>query len=78
MKINGEKALAEGTPVTADLARPSSNHPGIVEVGFADGRTSSLTDNLSYHVYQQLMTPHGTKSSMPANFSYILQDSDYQ
>jgi prepilin-type N-terminal cleavage/methylation domain-containing protein len=79
MMINGEKILyPEGTAVTADLARPSSNHPGIVEVVFADGRTSSLTDSLPYHVYQQLMTPHGTKSNMPANFSYILNDSDYQ
>ncbi|MHB8971999.1 MAG: DUF1559 family PulG-like putative transporter [Pirellulaceae bacterium] len=78
MLVNGEKIqYPEGTLLRADLARPSSRHPGVVEAVFADGRTTSLSDSLPYHVYQQLMTPHGTKSNMPANFSYILKDTDY-
>lgn len=79
MRINGEKLLyPEGyTPVTAEIARPSGNHPGIAHVAFADGRTVNLTDLLPYHVYQQLMTPHGTQSDMPSRISYVLRDADY-
>lgn len=79
MRINGEKLLyPEGyTPVTAEIARPSGNHPGIAHVAFADGRTQNLTDLLPYHVYQQLMTPHGTQSDMPSRISYVLRDADY-
>ncbi len=77
MKINGELVFSEDKPLTADFARPSARHPGVVEVVYADGRTASLTDGVPYHVLQQLMTPHGTKSNMPANMSYVLKDSDY-
>ena len=79
MRINGEKLLyPEGyTPITAEIARPSGNHPGIAHVAFADGRTLNLTDLLPYHVYQQLMTPHGTQSDMPSRISYVLRDADY-
>jgi prepilin-type N-terminal cleavage/methylation domain-containing protein len=78
MKVNGEKLVyAEGAAVVAKIARPSSRHPGIAMAVFADGRTMALTDNLPYNVYQQLMTPHGTQSSMPRNYSYVLRSEDY-
>jgi hypothetical protein len=78
MKINGDKANNPiGTPLQPALARPSSYHPGIAVVVFADGHTSSLSDSLPYRVYQQLMTPQGTRSAMPANRSYLLKDDDY-
>ncbi|MHB8864486.1 MAG: DUF1559 family PulG-like putative transporter [Pirellulaceae bacterium] len=79
MKINGELVLyPEGTPVVAEVARPSSNHPGIVHAVAADGRVFTLTSLVPYYTYQQLMTPHGTQSDMPSRMSYVLQDSDYQ
>lgn len=79
MKINGETLIyTEGTPVVAEVARPSANHPGIVHALFADGRVVTLTNFLPYYTYQQLMTPHGTQSDMPSRISYVLQDSDYQ
>lgn len=78
MKVNGERLLyAEGYPVNTELARPSSNHPGIVHAVFADGRTVALTNNLPYYVYQQLMTPRGTQSDAPLNISHVLKDDEY-
>jgi hypothetical protein len=85
MRINGEKLVySEGYPIyqevsfpVAEIARPSSNHPGIAHAVFADGRTVALTGNMAYYVYQQLMTPHGTQSDMPLNMSHVLKDDEY-
>ncbi len=76
MKVNGELLSVVGPPNT-ETARPSSNHPGGVNSAFADGSVHFLTDELPYHVYQQLMTPYGTKSFMPARINYVLNDQDY-
>jgi prepilin-type N-terminal cleavage/methylation domain-containing protein len=78
MKINGELLLTPTAGVTnPELARPSAYHPNGVNAACADGRVIFLTDTLQYHVYQQLMTPHGTKSFMPARINYVLNDDDY-
>lgn len=78
MKINGDLTQNEvGSGANAEWSRPSSYHPGGVNVVFADGKTTFLTDEIPYHVYQQLMTPHGTQSDMPLHMSYVLSDSDY-
>jgi prepilin-type N-terminal cleavage/methylation domain-containing protein len=78
MKINGELvSYREGAPVFAEIARPSSNHPGLVVAVFADGSTRTLNNGIAYHVYQQLMTPQGTQSDMPSRISYVLRDTDY-
>jgi prepilin-type N-terminal cleavage/methylation domain-containing protein len=62
--------------LTPSMARPSSFHPGIVNVVFADGRTTTLSERIAYHVYQALMTGYGTRSDAPYR-SYVLQSSDY-
>jgi len=78
MKINGEKrTYYVADKLGAEVARPSSGHPGGANVAFADGRVVFLSDEIAYHVYQQLMTPHGAKSDMPSRSSYVLRDSDY-
>lgn len=81
MKINGELMTSpvgglDGPP-SAEVARPSAYHPDGVNAAFADGRVQFLSNDLAYHVYQQLMTPHGTKSHMPARIKYVLDDDDY-
>ncbi len=78
MKINGELISSPATPTHPNFARPSSNHTNGVNAAFADGHVAYLTDELPYHVYQQLMTPHGTKSFMPARISYVLVDQHYE
>lgn len=56
-------------------ARPSSNHKGGVTVGFADGHTAFITDDIDYIAYQSLLTPDNAKSSMP-NPAYQLSPTD--
>lgn len=81
MKINGELLTRDiggvSGPPNAKWAGLSAFHPDGVNAAFADGRVQLLSNNLEYHVYQQLMTPHGTKSFMPAQISYVLNDDDY-
>ncbi|HIF32482.1 MAG TPA: DUF1559 domain-containing protein [Planctomycetes bacterium] len=52
---------------TFDTARPSSFHPGVANVSFADGHIGTLSDGLRYNVYQCLMTPQTRRSDMPWN-----------
>jgi prepilin-type processing-associated H-X9-DG protein len=46
-------------------ARPSSGHPGHVNVAFADAHVRSVDVNIAYRVYAQLMTPWGAKAAYP-------------
>jgi prepilin-type N-terminal cleavage/methylation domain-containing protein/prepilin-type processing-associated H-X9-DG protein len=83
LRINGEKGLAQ----EGNAARPSSNHPGGVNVAFCDGRTMFLKDDIGYWVLQQLMTPDGfnrecdvpsTQNGQPVgNKAYVLNSADY-
>lgn len=47
------------------LPRPSSNHPGGVNVVFCDGHVDFITDDVDYSVYQHLMTPDSKKAGLP-------------
>jgi prepilin-type N-terminal cleavage/methylation domain-containing protein/prepilin-type processing-associated H-X9-DG protein len=65
--------------------RPSSRHPGVVIVTFVDGHSIKMRENISYVVYNQLMTPNGQQcvdmqgGSVPASFnSSLLHESDYR
>jgi prepilin-type processing-associated H-X9-DG protein len=70
-------------------ARPSSRHPGGVNVAMCGGEMLFLREDIDYWVYEQLMTSNGPKSLMqvdtanptnPAtsNRAYILNDADYK
>lgn len=74
MRINGNKRLATLKPETA---RPSSWHPGGVNVAFADGSTIFISEQISYLIYQALMTPNDQLSNMP-NKSITLSDSMFR
>jgi len=73
-KINGNKLTA--TVGSADAARPSSNHPGVAVIGMLDGSTKSLDENVSYNVYQAMMTPQTRQSDVPWH-TYLLKEDDY-
>ena len=62
----------------AYFARPSSGHPGGVNVVFADNHTKFLRDDISYRTYTQLITPYNRKSDAPILKKYILDDADYE
>lgn len=57
-------------------ARPSSNHPGGVNVVFASGRADFLRENIDYKVFRALMTPNDRKSDSP-HPQLIIDDTDY-
>jgi prepilin-type processing-associated H-X9-DG protein len=40
--------------------RPSAYHPSNVQVAFCDGRVRPLSEDISYGVFQALMTPRGS------------------
>jgi len=76
MRINYEKNTLTSTGGNVEYARPSSVHPGGVNVMFADGHGQFLGDGIQYHIYQQLMTPDDHRSDMPIK-GFILKAEDY-
>lgn len=56
----------------ADLARPSSAHVSGVNMGFADGQTRFVTEDIDYRVYQAYMTTRGKSSNVPFR-EYVLE-----
>ncbi|QDV72373.1 DUF1559 domain-containing protein [Botrimarina mediterranea] len=66
-KINGGRSLDVIPPTTLaeqteELAYPSSNHPGGVNVAFCDGSIRYINEQMSSRVYAQLMTTSYKKS----------------
>jgi prepilin-type processing-associated H-X9-DG protein len=59
----------------ADLARPSSAHVSGVNMGFADGSSRYVTDDIDYRIYQAYMTPRGKSSNVPFT-EYVLQGEE--
>ncbi len=78
-KINGATSPDNKytVAISAETARPSSGHTGLVNVAMLGGSVMQLSDQIDYVVYQSLMTPH-TRASDAPNKTYILKDSDYQ
>lgn len=62
--INEQTALTGETDPYEQrrYGRPSSFHPGGVNVSYADGHTTFLANDVDYLVYCQLMTPDGAES----------------
>lgn len=79
-RINGDKDTANAASI--DTARPSSFHPGGVNVVFAGGNVQWLRDDIDYPVFVQLMTPR--HKDLPAGLidatwqNYVLSDPDYK
>jgi prepilin-type N-terminal cleavage/methylation domain-containing protein/prepilin-type processing-associated H-X9-DG protein len=70
-RINGKFQNQRSNIPSADGARPSSNHPGGVNVVFCDNHTRFLREDIDYLVYWALMAPHGTlaRVSVPGQSS---------
>ena len=67
---------ANATVNTVFAARPSSNHPGGVNIVFADGRCKFLSDDIDYSVYCLLMTSNGgvSQPSTDSQFDPVSPD----
>ena len=68
--INGLPQTEVGYATDMFYARPSSNHPGIVVASYADGRVTTMSENINYLVYCLLMTPDGAKCN-PAGLPFM-------
>ncbi len=59
-----------------ELAMPSSNHKGTINVAMLGGSVLALSTEIDYRVLQALMTPHTTQSDVPDQ-TYKLKEDDY-
>jgi prepilin-type processing-associated H-X9-DG protein len=85
-KINANKGLSPNQ-VSNDwaYARPSANHPGLVNAYFCDGHLAPVRDDIDYRVYVALMTAHGltctdSTGNSPDNVwgrQWLLDDNQY-
>ncbi len=59
--INGDKTNTGA--IDLPHARPASNHPGICVFAFCGGNVRTISEDIDYRVYKQLMTPFGGSST---------------
>jgi prepilin-type N-terminal cleavage/methylation domain-containing protein/prepilin-type processing-associated H-X9-DG protein len=67
-KINGKPVPGspdEQYPESMNYARPSSNHPGGVNVAWCDGHSSFLSEGIAYDVFCLIMSSQGKKTNPP-------------
>ncbi|HWC88642.1 MAG TPA: DUF1559 domain-containing protein, partial [Pirellulales bacterium] len=82
MAINAAIGKSGGQPAVA-FARPSSYHPGGVNMAFCDGKVRFVSDQMDYYVYCLLMSSNGAKVKMPGsnkvlpNFDRVLVETWY-
>lgn len=62
MPINGQLELGGSEAADITWARPSSYHPGSVNVMFLDNHLDRLSEKIDYYVYAQLMTSKGSSA----------------
>ena len=85
MKINGRPidTRFDQVALQVETARPSSYHPGGANVAMADGSVKFVSDQMAYHVYQQLCTSKGGQNVDPGKDSdmpgtnYVLREGDF-
>jgi prepilin-type N-terminal cleavage/methylation domain-containing protein/prepilin-type processing-associated H-X9-DG protein len=89
LSLPGMSNTPENNNLWWEFARPSANHPGAVQVAFADSHVRNLRESIDLSVLVQLMTPdgmrarnaNGTLVHAPGQGSYIqlwpLDDSQY-
>ncbi len=71
MRINAGIGKAEGAANPTPFARPSSYHPGGVNVAFCDGRVIFLSEKIDYYVYCLLMSTNGQRVREPGSNKVI-------
>lgn len=54
-------AQSNSTAAVATAPRPSSNHTGIFNMAFCDGKATQLNVNINFRVYASQMTPNGQR-----------------
>ncbi len=74
MGVNAPNGISfPGAVPTAGVGaapRPSSNHTGIFEVGFCDGRVEQINISINGRIYASQMTPNGQRNGQSASDNY--------
>lgn len=60
--VNGVVSSSINAHPNQSYPRPSSNHAGVVNVGFCDGSVRSLNESIDFWVYARLLTPDGGRN----------------
>lgn len=72
LKINAEVGRGDGRNM--DYCRPSSNHPGGVNVVYADQNAQFLNETISYHVLARMMSSEDFQMKYPGTAERVLQN----
>ena len=78
LRINENQGFGSETNVEPKFARPSSEHNGIVVVGFCDGHAEQLGEQIDRQVYARLLTPNGKESDIDPSPFGPPNTPDYQ
>jgi prepilin-type N-terminal cleavage/methylation domain-containing protein/prepilin-type processing-associated H-X9-DG protein len=73
-RINGDKTNTTATDIFH--ARPSSNHSGVVNMTFCDGHQKTISEDIDYRVYKQLMTPYGGNTGINGSATPVVGSGD--
>jgi len=68
---NKQKGGPEAYPTNPVAAAPNSNHPGGVNVAYAEGSVGFISDSIDQSVYARLMSPGGAR---PRGAAIVSQD----
>jgi prepilin-type processing-associated H-X9-DG protein len=69
----GEAKATRAAKTTIAHARPSSAHPGGVNMAFCDGRVRFVRDDMNYYVYSLMMSSNGSRVRLPGS-NKVLQN----
>lgn len=72
LKINAEVGRGDGRSM--DYCRPSSNHPGGVNVVYVDQNAKFLSESISYHVLARMMSSEDFQMKYPGTAERVLQN----
>ncbi len=65
----GQLEAIVSTLQPGNIARPSSPHPGGFHITFADGHTMFMSQDVTYQIYAELMTPRGAYARYPGGIN---------
>ena len=72
--INGDKTNTTANDIIH--ARPASMHPGICVFTFCDGHVRTISQDINYRIYKQLMTPNGGNTGINGSLTPINGSGD--
>ena len=72
LKINADVSRGDGRNM--GYCRPSSNHPGGVNVVYADQNAQFLNEKISYHVLARMMSSEDFQMKYPGTAERVLQN----